>query len=143
MSLSPSRLSARLRSVADRIDRSRLPSRSAVAAELRRVLAAVGDNKAYRVTTDEPQGLCVGFRPSDELLEQLGAEVDEWDVGEDDGSDGATPYVDGATGSLIIVDLDVDRWAADPALMERMSPLGQDLSVWRDEQEVVDELGEG
>jgi hypothetical protein len=39
--MKPSRLSAALRSVADRIDRSKSPSRAAVAAELRSVLASV------------------------------------------------------------------------------------------------------
>ena len=41
MAISPARLSAVLRSVADRISRSERPSRSAVASELRRVLAAM------------------------------------------------------------------------------------------------------
>jgi hypothetical protein len=41
--MDPVRLSAHLRSVADRIDRSERPSRAAVAAEVRRVLAAMGE----------------------------------------------------------------------------------------------------
>lgn len=46
MALSPSRLSSALRSISDRIDRSKMPSRSAVAAELRRVLAAMNGKSA-------------------------------------------------------------------------------------------------
>jgi hypothetical protein len=43
MTLSPSRLSASLRSISDRILASKNPSRSAVASEIRRVLAAMED----------------------------------------------------------------------------------------------------
>lgn len=49
MALSPSRLSAVLRSISGRIDRSARPSRSAVAAELRRVLAAMGTQRTVYV----------------------------------------------------------------------------------------------
>lgn len=62
--MTPACLSSVLRSVASRIDASKNPSRSAVAAELRRVLAAVGPTSApmkpvlqFDVLSDSPLDL--------------------------------------------------------------------------------------
>lgn len=77
--MSPSDISSRLRAVAERLDVSRRPSVSLVSSELRGILAAVEPTKAYRIVTDEPLGIAVGFVPE-------GAEYyDEFDVTSDDG----------------------------------------------------------
>lgn len=96
--------------------------------------------KIYRVITDEPQGVAVGFKPSDEALEQLHAEVDEWDLVEDDKSPDAMPMLDLQMGGNNVRILSKGKVPAEN-WGETLSPLGQDLYIWRSEQEMLDHLG--
>jgi hypothetical protein len=100
----------------------------------RRVAASAGQ-KIYRVITDEPVGICVGFAPSKEALEKVNAEVDEWPLASDDGSNG-TPFLTGSGNDVAILDVEID----DPNVPEEYSPLGMDLAVWRSEEEMLEAL---
>jgi hypothetical protein len=108
-----------------------------------RVVTAVsGETEFYRLITDEPQGVCVGFRPPQELLDEMSAELDEsWRLVADDrwGSDTDT---DTALGVVVLVnssknDVIIRR---DPLTNEErsqgMSELGPDLYIWRSEDEL-------
>ncbi|MFA5202935.1 MAG: hypothetical protein WC708_00780 [Lentisphaeria bacterium] len=79
--MTPSRLAIVLRQIATRIDNSKSPRRDLVSCELKRVLAAVETpKKAYRIITDEPVAVTVGFVPE-------GTEFDEYDLISDDGGE--------------------------------------------------------
>lgn len=72
--MNPVRLSFALRSVADRIDRSLRPSRSAVAAELRRVLAAM-DEKTISLDASSDIGYS-DSNPVDDDEDGVGHEIE-------------------------------------------------------------------
>lgn len=84
-----------------------------------------------------PVGVCVGFKPSDEAVNNLVLLFDEWNLVSDDGSYG-TPYLVNSDGNdVAILDLEID----DPNVPEGYSPLGMDLVVWRTEAEMLEALG--
>lgn len=110
---------------------------------LRRIasrISAIAGSKIYRVITDEPQGVAVGFKPSDEALGQLNAEVDEWDLVEDDGSPNAVAVLDLVMGGNNVRLLSENKMPPD-GWGDKFAPMGPDLSVWRSEQEMLDHLG--
>ncbi len=86
--------------------------------------------KIFRIMADEPLGFCVGWAPSPALLDELDADVDEWELVEDDGSDGFVLFARGGTGNEVILR------EAEPTQEELdagMVPVGPDMLVWRDE----------
>src|SRR5687768_6447666 len=83
--------------------------------------------KAYRVITDAPQGVCIGFRPSEEALEAIGGDVDEWNVAEDDGSE-----TDGSEDAFVWLlpgdgdRISIKRMEFEKAAAQDILPLGPD-----------------
>lgn len=82
--MTPSRLAVILRQIAAKIDNSKKPSRDLVVQELKQILAAIkapkASKKAYRIITDEPVAIAVGFIPK-------GTEFEEYDLISDDGGE--------------------------------------------------------
>ncbi len=96
-------------------------------------------SKIYRVTTDEPVGVCVGFKPSDEWLENMNAELDEWDLGEDDKSQDAAPFLRDQQENVVDLLSAKEHWTEGGGFDR--TPLGMELLVWRSEQDMIDDLG--
>ncbi len=86
--------------------------------------------KAYRVVTDEPIGVAVGFKPSDELLAEIGAEIDELDVVKDDGSNGIPWHVGEGT------EIEIRDVELEDGMKQGLMPLGMELEIWRSEEEM-------
>lgn len=89
----------------------------------------------FRVITDEPLGVAIGFEPSPALLDRFGAELDEgWKLVSDDGTTELDPgecavwLSEPTKGEVTIARLD---WEA--ACERGWTPLGPDLTIWRDE----------
>ena len=97
----------------------------------------------YRLSTGEPNGVCVGFKPSEKALQFLNAEIDEWDLVEDDGS---TENSHGCPVSVWLTDTANDVAIADISYDESVkrgwSPLGPDLFIWRSESEMLKHMSE-
>jgi hypothetical protein len=135
--MKPYQAARSLRHIASKIQNSKNPDRKLVAKDLKCVLAALGQQIIYRVITDEPQGICVGFKPSDAALAQVNAEIDEWTLVGDDGSDGIPFLVDPLNANGVAI----SNISIVEGIQKGWSPLGMDMSVWRSEQEMIDDLG--
>lgn len=103
--------------------------------DLRRIAAriAAGPAKAYRIITDEPVGLAVGFVPE-------GFEHEEMDLGSDDG--GSYVYIESSPGGGMraVISKDPHRPGSDPEWPE------PDLLVFRSPSELAEwaeEYGDG
>ncbi len=102
---------------------------------------AAGAQKIYRVITDEPQGVAVGFIPSQDALDQLGAAMDEWDLVGDDGSDDGDPILTGNKNDVIV--RSESQRLTDEEREAGMSELGMDMRLWRDEASMLEDLTPG
>ena len=91
-----------------------------------------------RIITDEPVGVLVGFRMSDEELEALGAEADEWGLVFDDGGKDSIPVLLDWTKN----DVAIRPRPVQEELDAGLSPLGMDLVVFRSRDELVEYLTE-
>jgi hypothetical protein len=137
--MKPSEVSSTLRRIAAKIDNSVNPKREFVAKDLRRIIMAINQQIVYRVITDEPQGVCVGFKPSQSLLDQIGGDIDEWNLVADDGSESD---LENETGVIYFPSADSGNDVAirfEPLTQEELnqgiSPLGPDLYIWRNEKD--------
>lgn len=136
-----SKVSAELRRVAAGIDRCERPRPDLVTRDLMRVAAAVDGTPFHMVVTDEPQGVAVGFVPSQEALDAVGGVLDpQWVLVEDEGTDDVSPLMTGWEGNEVVL-------RAAPLTDEErdggMSELGMDLLVWRDEASMLEDLTPG
>jgi len=134
--MKPSQLASQLRRIASKIDASKNPDRTLVAKDLKKVLSSLKTGTSsivYRIITDEPQGICVGFKPSQSALDSIRAETDEWNLVSDDGSHG-TPFLTGNGNDIAIIDVEID----DQSIPEGYIPLGMDMYVWRSEKEMLE-----
>ena len=134
--MKPSEVSNTLRRIASKIDNSVNPQRSFVAKDLRRVIMAMSHGQIiYRVITDEPQGVCVGFEPSQELLDKINGVTDEFNLIADDGSEsnfenmtGIVYFPGSDSGNDVAIRHD---FMTQEELDKGMSPLGPDMMIWR------------
>jgi hypothetical protein len=95
----------------------------------------VGPEKVQRIITDEPIGVAVGFRLTPEELEELGVEADEWDLVSDDGGLESEPVLLGDGNEISI-----RPFPSQQELDQGITPLGQDLAVWRSKEELIEDL---
>ena len=101
---------------------------------------AAGATEFHLVVTDEPQGVAVGFRPSDEALDRVNGVLDsQWVLVADDGSDDADPVLVGPGNEV-----ELRSGGAHALTQEELDagivPLGMDLLVWRDEESMLEDL---
>lgn len=139
--MKPSQLVTRLRQIAAEVEASKKPSKQLVAKDIKQLIATLsGPQKIYRVITDSPMGVAVGFKPSDESLGKMNAEVDsEWDLVSDDGSDdGHVLFTGDKHGSVMIR----EQYPTQEELNAGIIPLGPDLHIFRSQQEFDDYVSE-
>jgi hypothetical protein len=142
--MNPSQLSRSLRLIASKIDRSKRPDRALVSRDLRRVLANMSNSTIYRLVSDEPIGFCIGFKPSDEFLEENGFDADEWTLTSDSGGsdifgseDGPTVVFDGNEGNSVKI---IDHYPSQQEIEAGQHPVGPEMSIWRSEDELQEYL---